>query len=312
MTNRDILITLGRSLGTPIAELPPADLPPTVGPREGFVYGPGSDLARATGWNPLFDAWRSAQLHREQWWQETKTAVNAAILPATAIRPPAKVAARLADVVQNCGLADPAAAQYASAALLAEAPATAVGILGAWDFREECCHRYAWAVPSDDALSALLALGPLVEPFAGTGYWSRLLRDRGGDVVASDEAPPGSGRDNCWHERPGAAAWTAVRTERAAVTTAEHSDRALFMCWPPNHEPDAALALRAYRGSAFAYLADRHLSADATFYAELAADWVCVRTIPVPRWRGCGDSLTIWRRRDAGPSITPPDVPGGG
>jgi hypothetical protein len=65
------------------------------------------------------------------------------------------------------------------------------------------CHRlnqlclrplqrvYSCGIPTDASLAALAALGtPLAELGCGTGYWARLLRARGVDVVAYDIRPP--------------------------------------------------------------------------------------------------------------------------
>lgn len=52
------------------------------------------------------------------------------------------------------------------------------------------CLSYAFGVPTDAALDAIAARGPVVELGAGTGYWAALLRQAGCDVVAYDITPP--------------------------------------------------------------------------------------------------------------------------
>src|SRR4051794_33637665 len=66
-------------------------------------------------------------------------------------------------------------------------------------------ERYAHAVPTSEALQALIELGPLLEIGAGAGYWARLVRDLGGDVIATDTAAP---PDNAWFR--GSEPWTTV------------------------------------------------------------------------------------------------------
>jgi hypothetical protein len=58
--------------------------------------------------------------------------------------------------------------------------------------RDRFIARYGFAVPTDDALSRIQAVSPdgVVEIGAGTGYWARLLHDRGVDIEAYDVAPP--------------------------------------------------------------------------------------------------------------------------
>jgi hypothetical protein len=62
---------------------------------------------------------------------------------------------------------------------------------------------YAYAPPNAAALEALLARSPLLELGAGTGYWVRLLRGAGADVLALDIAPPGpaAAAANTYHGR---------------------------------------------------------------------------------------------------------------
>jgi hypothetical protein len=48
-------------------------------------------------------------------------------------------------------------------------------------------------VPNEAALTTLAALGPLVEMGAGTGYWARLLKMRGAQVLPMDVHPQGDG-----------------------------------------------------------------------------------------------------------------------
>ena len=57
-----------------------------------------------------------------------------------------------------------------------------------FDWRTCICSYFAWAVPNDAALQALLALGPLVEHGAGTCYRAWLLSRMGSDIVAYDVA----------------------------------------------------------------------------------------------------------------------------
>jgi len=43
-------------------------------------------------------------------------------------------------------------------------------------------RRYAWSIPTEEALRGIAALGPLLEIGCGTGYWASLLRSRGADI----------------------------------------------------------------------------------------------------------------------------------
>ena len=52
---------------------------------------------------------------------------------------------------------------------------------------EPLCKKYAWAIPDERALHILARFSPLIELGAGRGYWARLLRDRGVDIIAFDK-----------------------------------------------------------------------------------------------------------------------------
>ena len=69
--------------------------------------------------------------------------------------------------------------------------------------RSQLIARYGFAVPSDEALTAIERCSPqgVIELGAGTGYWAFLLQQRGVDVVAFDiePAPVSAERVVRWH-----------------------------------------------------------------------------------------------------------------
>lgn len=160
--------------------------------------------------------------------------------------------------------------------------------------RKTNAQRYAWAVPTDDALAAIARHGPLVEIGAGTGYWAALLARRGVDVVAYDAAPPPAA--NHWH--PGAACWVAV--EQGGPEKVDlHPDRALFLCWPPYADPMAADALRRYAGRTVIYVGEGGggCTGDEAFHDQLERDFEEVELVAIPQWEGVHDYLSIHARK---------------
>lgn len=169
--------------------------------------------------------------------------------------------------------------------------------------RNLLCARYAWAIPNEAALSALSALGPLVEIGAGTGYWAALLRAQGVNIRAYDVRPPRSiGSKNHYHaggdtRDQGWGLWTDVRYG-TTMSASAHGDRALLLCWPPFETKMASDALRAYPGDIVCYIGESAggCTADDAFYARLEREWTEIATLHLPQWYGVHDNLHIFRR----------------
>ena len=116
---------------------------------------------------------------------------------------------------------------------------------------------------------------------------------------------------------------TGVRpseSESESESEPREQPRALLLCWPPREEPGADVpaevslmarsALARFRGDAVLYVGEapepdgdeasrnaRGATAGPAFHAELLAGWRRVESVPLPRWPGAADSLTVWRRR---------------
>jgi hypothetical protein len=169
--------------------------------------------------------------------------------------------------------------------------------LTAITFRHHLCMRYAWAVPDEELLGALVKVAPLVEMGAGTGYWAKLLRARGADVVAFDYAPPtGTSERNAWHIRQ---ATHSEVLQGVPADLALYSDRTLFLCWPPYADPMASDSLRHYRGNTVAYIGEGRdgCTGDDAFHETLERDFEEIASLLVPRWEGLRDHLWIYRRK---------------
>ena len=170
--------------------------------------------------------------------------------------------------------------------------------------RERLCRPWAWAIPDDKALEIIAQHRRIVEIGAGTGYWAALLAARGVDIVAYDAAPPGSGACACgcelssnhWHMN----APLRYSVERGgSEMAAEHSSRALFLCWPPYSNSMAADCLRAYRGRFVIYVGEGvgGCTGDDTFHEMLDKDWSVVTEHTLPQWPGIHDYLAIYAKK---------------
>lgn len=183
--------------------------------------------------------------------------------------------------------------------------------------------RYSWAVPSREAIEALVSLGPLLEVGAGTGYWASLVRAAGGDIVATDLEPARSR----WHR--GGRTWTEVEALdaqsaiRRHARTADGRLRALVLCWPPYGDSMATEAVELFHqlgGAVVAHIGEVNgCTGDATLPYLLGGEGYCsecdwpdpdgpvphtcrdalykrVRSVRIPQWEGCYDDLSIFRR----------------
>lgn len=166
--------------------------------------------------------------------------------------------------------------------------------------RERLVRRYAYGIPNDDALDVIAAASPagVIELGAGTGYWARLLHERGVHVVAYDRSPPGSGTNRFVDED---VMWFRVGPDDQRTVSA-HADRTLLLVWPTWNETwpaDAVAAFHAAGGTTLVFVGEGPggLTGDSALHAQLGAygacvacslgvaDAPCVCGIPV-LWRG--------------------------
>lgn len=161
-------------------------------------------------------------------------------------------------------------------------------------YRHQLALRYSYVLPEPHLLEAVRRHSPLVELGAGTGYWAYLLRFMGADVVAYDHAPVGSGRHNLYHID--SRRWTDV-IEGDTESILKHSDRALFLCWPPKF---SALweSVDLYRGDCVLYIGDGGTRTPAI--RALQEQFILVeshRATAMEPALGTDVRLSVWRRR---------------
>jgi hypothetical protein len=187
--------------------------------------------------------------------------------------------------------------------------------------RDELVRAFAFAIPDEPALAAVRRLSPagVVEVGAGTGYWARLLEERGVDVLAVDASPPPGG-DNPWFAA--VAPWTQVAPADESIVD-EHADRTLLLVWPTRDETWAADAVARYAaagGQVVLHVGEPPggRTGDDLFHALLGSIdrcWACAYDVPgaacvcgtvplfevaeemeIPRWHGFEDRLWVHRR----------------
>lgn len=195
-----------------------------------------------------------------------------------------------------------------------------------WDdpIRVELVRRYAYGVPTEESLAAIVHASPngVVELGAGTGYWARLLNDRGVDVVAYDRCPPPSPRNRffgveslCWYP-------VSIGDERIIEFFPE---RTLLLVWPSWKESWSSAAVARFHeigGTALVVAGEGPggRTGDAVLHAllgtygscaacghgvlnepcvcEFRALWQPEVTIDLPHWAHGDATCTIFGRAD--------------
>lgn len=145
--------------------------------------------------------------------------------------------------------------------------------------------KYAWAIPSEEAIRTIAKYGPIVEIGAGTGYWASLI-SQFTDIVCYDKHPARM------------SAWFPVKKGDEADVLA-HANRSLFLCWPPYNEKMAYETLSVYEGHYFIYVGEGQggCTGCGQFHTLLRERWEKIETIGIPTWQGIGDFLAIYQRR---------------
>lgn len=161
--------------------------------------------------------------------------------------------------------------------------------------QHDLTSEYAEAVPDTAALAVLADLGPLLEIGAGGGYWARLLRDRGADVLAVDLP---DGVRGSWDLR--GSPWTDVvdGDHRSVIA---HPDRMPFVCWPPRPSGFATDVVQLATQDTVALITVgpkrvTETSTDPLWEALERGGFQQARRVDIPTWHGRGDHLSVWRR----------------
>eukprot|EP00730_Choanoeca_flexa_P013762 TRINITY_DN5678_c0_g1_i2.p1 TRINITY_DN5678_c0_g1~~TRINITY_DN5678_c0_g1_i2.p1 ORF type:complete len:573 (+),score=92.69 TRINITY_DN5678_c0_g1_i2:126-1721(+) len=195
------------------------------------------------------------------------------------------------------------------------APPPATPVLQEW---WDCCrdwpaHLYAYAVPNDAAMQAMLEhCGKIIEIGAGTGYWAAYMQASGISTEAFDVRPPSEGGDNAGNEYHGRTE-TFVKVDRGGVSAVNNTDaKTLFLCYPPPDTTMAADCLERFKGDMVAYVGEwQGATANEAFEKAILTDFELVQRVELPSFPNQSPFLFIFRRRSsAASSIWSPLVDG--
>lgn len=159
--------------------------------------------------------------------------------------------------------------------------------------RDIAVKRYGFAVPCVEAISILVSLSPLIEVGAGSGLWSRLVREAGGDIVATDKF--GMERDGF------SKMWSGVGIERMEASEAVRTfpECNVFVSWPSyggKWAAEMAALIRPGRSLVVIGECRGGCTADKEFFDLLESGYDEVGSLRIPQWPGIHDMLTIHMR----------------
>lgn len=171
-------------------------------------------------------------------------------------------------------------------------------------------QKYAWSLPTAEALEALQRKAPLLEVGAGKGYWASLLRERSVDILAFDSEFQLDGGASTATTK-----FCEVLEGRGPQAVQEHqAGRTLVLMWPDYlglgtyglecleaYEGKELILVGEWRTSTFGSYApgiSHHgQSFSVEFQQKVETDFCLVETIELPRWPLFLDCLQIFRRR---------------
>ena len=196
-------------------------------------------------------------------------------------------------------------------------------------------EKFAWAVPDAQALKICAAFGPLVDMGCGKGYWAKLLRAQGVDVLALDKyevaapAAPASSKKKSkdkhthTHKKPEQQEqqeghWVAVQHgSPASLDTSRGQNpqvagRSLLLSYPDQGEAMAIECLQHYDGEVILHIGELLVTGTGTrkgglqapwggttssdFQVALAEEFHCVLQYRLPAFPFAHDFLTVWKR----------------
>lgn len=161
--------------------------------------------------------------------------------------------------------------------------------------RHALVKKFAWAIPSIEAIQECVKHSPIVEIGAGKGYWGKLIQEFGGIIVCYDAYPEKAGFPFSEVCEP---TWIDVK-KGDETSVLNHQDHTLMLCWPPYSTSMAQNALSLYTGKKLIYIGEgwRGCTGDDIFHEMLKNDWKLILELDIPQYYGIRDSFHLYERK---------------
>jgi hypothetical protein len=174
--------------------------------------------------------------------------------------------------------------------------------------RSQFTSKYSWSIPCKDAIDAIKkwARPPLYDLMAGTGFWAKILNERGVSTIASDIHkfskfnPYHNQQDNIkkhYKIRRRHALKAVQDIERARETQEIAGD--ILLGWPPYLETTAFEVLsRLPIGVRVFYFGEGEMGAtgDLAMHTSFSRNFKALDHIYIPNFDGIHDQLVIYEK----------------
>lgn len=147
---------------------------------------------------------------------------------------------------------------------------------------------FAHAIPTEEAINEMIKYSPIVEIFAGSGYWAWILKTRGCEIEPYDNHSFTKEINN-YSLCPYPYYWLKPKTGTPDILKDnKFINYTLFLCWPPdeNQGEEAANCLEYFRGSKLLYIGQNEngKTAGKKYFDILKKDWSQTKKIELPSW----------------------------
>ena len=170
-----------------------------------------------------------------------------------------------------------------------------------WKFRHEFVRKLSWSIPCKEAVDAIRkwARPPIYDLMAGSGYWSKILNDRGIKSIATD-INVGKRYNDYKHT-----VLSKVRRANAYKVAGSTIHRSklgfgdILLAWPPYDEPIGNTIIKLIPlGSRVFYFGEGYggCTGDDEMHCRLYEDFKHLDVVNLPQWTGINDSLFIYEK----------------
>jgi len=147
---------------------------------------------------------------------------------------------------------------------------------------------FAHAIPTKEAITEIIKYNPIVEIFAGSGYWAWVLKKSGCKIEPYDNHNFCKIK-NDYSLCPYPYYWLKPKTGTPDILkNNKFINYTLLLCWPPDEDEgeEAAKCLEYFKGSRLLYVGQKEngKTAGKKYFDILKKNWLPIKEIKLPSW----------------------------